>query len=123
MPRAKTVVPGRARRKKVMKAVKGNYSGRRKLYRTAKETLLRAMQFAYAHRRRKKRDFRALWIVRINAAVRPHGLSYSAFIAGLKRADIAVNRKVLAELALSDPPAFARLAEAARAAAPTAKAS
>ena len=116
MPRAKTVVPGRARRKKVMKAAKGNYSGRRKLFRTAKETLLRAMQFAYAHRRRKKRDFRALWIARINAATRPHGLSYSAFIAGLKRADIAVNRKVLAELAISDPQAFEQLCQAARAA-------
>jgi large subunit ribosomal protein L20 len=106
-----------------MKAVKGNYSGRRKLYRTAKETLLRATHFAYEHRRRKKRDFRGLWIARINAAVRPHGLSYSAFIAGLKRGDIAVNRKVLADLALSDPTAFARLCEMARSASPSAKAS
>lgn len=114
MPRTKTVVPGKARRKKIMKAAKGNFGGRRKLYRTAKETVLRSMQFAYEHRRLKKRDFRRLWIARINAAVRIHGLSYSTFIAGLKRAEITVNRKILAELAINDTGAFERLVELAR---------
>ena len=114
MPRTKTVVPGRARRKKVLKAAKGNFGGRRKLYRTAKETQMRSLQFAYEHRRLKKRDFRRLWITRINAAVRQHGLSYSTFISGLKRAEITVNRKVLAELAVNDSTAFERLVELSR---------
>jgi large subunit ribosomal protein L20 len=114
MPRTKTVVPGRRRRKKVMKAVKGNFQGRRKLFQTAKETLLRSMQFAYEHRRTKKREFRALWITRINAAARMHGLSYSALISGLKTAEITINRKVLADLAVNDMPAFAQLAEVAK---------
>jgi len=116
MPRSKTVVPGRARRKKVMKAAKGNFQGRRKLYQSAVETVMRGLQFAYNHRREKKRNFRALWIVRINAAVRPHGLSYSTFISGLKKADINVNRKVLAELAIHDEAAFGKLVELASAA-------
>ena len=123
MPRTKTVVPGRARRRKVMKASKGNFGGRRKLYQTAVETLMRARQFAYEHRRTKKRDFRRLWIVRINAAARQHGISYSALMAGLKRADVAVNRKVLADLAVHDMTAFAKLVEMARAEAPAARAS
>lgn len=114
MPRSKTVVPGRARRKKVMKAAKGNVGGRRKLYQTAVETVMRGMQFAYVHRRQKKRDFRRLWIVRINAAVRPHGMSYSTFIAGLKRAEVTVNRKVLADLAIHDTVAFERLVTLAK---------
>lgn len=116
MPRSKTVVPGRARRKKVMKAAKGNYSGRRKLYKSALQTVQRAGQFAYEHRRTKKRDFRSLWIVRINAAAREAGLSYSTLIAGLKKANIEVNRKLLADLAVHDAPAFAKLAEVAKAA-------
>jgi large subunit ribosomal protein L20 len=114
MPRTKTVVPGRRRRKKVMKAVKGNFQGRRKLFQTAKETLLRSMQFAYEHRRTNKRELRALWITRINAAARIHGLSYSALISGLKQAEISINRKVLADLAVNDMPAFAQLAEVAK---------
>jgi large subunit ribosomal protein L20 len=114
MPRTKTVVPGRRRRKKVMAAVKGNFSGRRKLYQTARETLTRSLQFAYEHRRNKKREFRALWITRINAAARIHGLSYSALISGLKQAEITINRKVLADLAVHDLPAFAQLAEVAK---------
>ena len=114
MPRSKTVVPGRARRKKVMKAAKGNFGGRRKLYQSAVETVMRGLQFAYNHRREKKRDFRRLWIVRINAAVRPHGMSYSTFIAGLKRADITVNRKVLADLAITDATAFEGLVKLAK---------
>ena len=114
MPRTKTVVPGRARRKKVMKAVKGNFQGRRKLYQTAKETLLRSMQFAYEHRRTKKREFRALWITRINAAARIHGLSYSRLVAGLKKGGVEINRKILADLAVRDADAFGRLAEVAK---------
>ncbi len=114
MPRTKTVVPGRARRRKVMKAVKGNFGGRRKLYQTARETLTRSLQFAYEHRRRKKRDFRRLWITRINAAVRLHGLSYSRLIAGLKTAQVEIDRKTLADLAVREPASFATLCELAK---------
>ena len=116
MPRSKTVVPGRARRKKGLKSTKGNYSGRRKLYKTALQTSQRAGQFAYEHRRLKKRDFRRLWITRINAAARLNGMSYSTLIAGLKKASIEVNRKLLADLAVRDAGAFAKIAEVAKAA-------
>ena len=116
MPRAKTVVPGRARRRKVLKAAKGNYSGRRKLFKTALQTLQRSGNFAYEHRRNRKREFRRLWITRINAAARINGLSYSTLISGLKRANIEVNRKLLADLAVRDAPAFAQLAEVAKSA-------
>ena len=114
MPRAKTVVPGRARRRKVLKAAKGNFAGRRKLYKSALQTVQRAGQFAYEHRRLRKRDFRRLWIVRINAAARINGLSYSTLISGLKRANVEVNRKLLADLAVRDTVAFAKLAEVAK---------
>ncbi|NOT35506.1 MAG: 50S ribosomal protein L20 [Candidatus Eisenbacteria bacterium] len=117
MPRAKTVVPGRARRKKVLKTTKGNYSGRRKLYKTALQTMQRAGQFAFEHRRLRKRDFRSLWITRINAAARINGMSYSTLIAGLKRANVEVNRKLLADLAVRDAAAFAKLADVAKSAA------
>jgi len=117
MPRAKTVVPGRSRRRKIMKAAKGNFQGRRKLYKSALQTVQRAGQFAYEHRRTKKRDFRRLWIQRINAAAREIGLSYSALISGLKKANVEVNRKLLADLAVRDAAAFAKLAEKAKAAA------
>jgi large subunit ribosomal protein L20 len=113
MPRTKTVVPGRKRRRKVLTAAKGT-RGRRKLYQTARETLLRGMQFAFRDRRAKKRDFRRLWIVRINAAARLHGLSYNEFIRGLKVAQVGIDRKVLADLAVRDAAAFARLAEVAK---------
>ena len=116
MPRAKTVVPGRARRRKVLKAAKGSI-GRRKNYKSALQTTQRAGQFAYEHRRTKKRDFRRLWITRINAAARINGLSYSALIAGLKKANVDVNRKFLADLAVRDEAAFAQLAEVAKTAA------
>lgn len=116
MPRSKTVVPGRARRRKVLKAAKGNFAGRRKLYKTALQTMQRAGQFAWEHRRTKKRDFRALWIVRINAAARLNGLSYSKLMSGLKAANIDVNRKLLADLAVRDSAAFAKLAEVAKSA-------
>jgi large subunit ribosomal protein L20 len=117
MPRTKTVVPARRRRRKVMKAAKGNIGGRRKLYKSALQTLQRAGQFAYEHRRTRKRDFRSLWIQRINAAARQLGMSYSTLIAGLKRANIDVNRKLLADLAVRDAAAFAKLAEKAKSAA------
>jgi large subunit ribosomal protein L20 len=97
-----------------MKAAKGNFSGRRKLYKTALQTVQRAGQYAYEHRRLKKRDFRRLWIQRINAAAREAGLSYNALISGLKRAKIEVNRKFLADLAVRDAAAFAKLAEKAK---------
>lgn len=116
MPRARGGSKTRQRRKKVLKQAKGYVGGRRKLYRTAAETVLRAGAFAYKGRKQKKRQFRSLWIVRINAACRPLGLSYSTLMAGLKRAGVALDRKILAELAATDPAAFTRLAETARAA-------
>src|ERR671923_2758363 len=109
MPRAKGGAKTRQRRKKVLKKAKGYFGGRRKLYRSAAETVLRAGAFAYRDRRQKKRRARALWIVRINAACRAAGLSYSKFMNGLKKAGILLDRKVLAELAMNDPGAFAKL--------------
>jgi large subunit ribosomal protein L20 len=114
MPRAKGGPKTRHRRKKVLKQAKGYVGGRRKLFRTAKETVLRAGAFAYRDRRQKKRRARALWITRVNAACRLNGLSYSAFMAGLRRAGIAVDRKILAELAVSDAAAFSQLVAAAK---------
>jgi large subunit ribosomal protein L20 len=114
MPRAKGGAKTRQRRKKVLKKAKGYFGGRRKLYRTAKETVLRAGAFAYRDRRQKKRLARSLWIVRINAACRELGLSYSTFMNGLKNAGVMLDRKVLAELAVNDPGAFAKLAERAK---------
>jgi large subunit ribosomal protein L20 len=115
MPRAKGGSKTRQRRKKVLKKAKGYFGGRRKLYKTAAETVLRAGAFAYRGRKQKKRLARSLWIVRINAACRQVGLSYSKFMAALKKAGIHLDRKVLAELAVNDPPAFAKLTETARA--------
>jgi large subunit ribosomal protein L20 len=115
MPRAKGGPKTHRRRKKILKKAKGYFGGRRKLYKTAAETVLRAGAFAYRGRKQKKRRARALWIVRINAACRQAGLSYSAFMAALKRAGILLDRRVLAELAVTDPPAFAKLTETARA--------
>jgi large subunit ribosomal protein L20 len=115
MPRAKGGPKTRQRRKKVLKKAKGYVGGRRKLYRTANETVLRAGAFAYRHRRQKKRTQRALWIVRINAACRQAGLSYSVFMSALRKAGVLLDRKVLAELAVSDPAGFAKLAETAKA--------
>ena len=114
MPRAKGGAKTRQRRQKVLKKAKGYFGGRRKLYRTAKETVLRAGAFAYRDRRQKKRLARGLWIVRINAACRELGLSYSTFMSGLKKAGVMLDRKVLAELAVNDPGAFAKLAERAK---------
>jgi large subunit ribosomal protein L20 len=117
MPRAKGGPNTRHRRKKTLKKAKGYVGGRHRLYRTAAETALRAGAFAYRDRRQKKRRARALWIVRINAACRQVGLSYSTFMAGLKRAGILLDRKILAELAVSDPAQFAKLADTAKASA------
>ncbi len=115
MPRAKGGVKTRRRHKKILKKAKGYVGGRRRLYRTAKETVLRAGAFAFRDRRAKKRQFRSLWIVRINAAARALGLSYGALMNGLKKAGVTLDRKILAELAVKDPGTFAKLAEAAKA--------
>jgi large subunit ribosomal protein L20 len=115
MPRVKRGVTARARHKKVLEMAKG-YRGRRKnVYRIAKEAVMKAGQYAYRDRRERKRQFRALWIVRINAAARELGMTYSVFINGLKKAAIDMDRKVLADLAVFDKPAFARIAEQAKA--------
>ena len=116
MPRVKRGFKARRRKKKVMKLAKGNVGGRRKLYRQARETVERGLTYAYRDRKVRKRDFRSLWIVRINAAVRAAGLSYSRFIQGLKKAGIEMDRKVLADLAVSQPQAFGAIAEKAKAA-------
>jgi large subunit ribosomal protein L20 len=115
MPRVKRGVTARARHKKVLDQAKG-YRGRRKnVYRIAKEAVMKAGQYAYRDRRQRKRQFRALWIVRINAAARELGMTYSVFINGLKKAAIDMDRKVLADLAVFDKPAFAKIAEQAKA--------
>ena len=115
MPRAKGGAKTRQRRKKILKKAKGYVGGRSRLYRTAKETVLRAGAFAYRDRKAKKRTARRLWIARINAACRAAGLTYSVFIAALKKAGIGLDRKILAELAVRDPGGFAKLAETAKA--------
>jgi large subunit ribosomal protein L20 len=114
MARVKTTVARLKRRNKILRAAKGARGGRSKLYKTAKETVERALRYAYRDRRSKKREFRSLWIVRINAAAREHDLSYSRFMAGLKDAGVVINRKVLADLAVSDPAAFGELAAVAK---------
>lgn len=114
MARVKTGVVRRRRHKKVLKLARGFYSGRRKHFRKAKEQLERSLVYAYRDRRRKKRDFRRLWIVRINAACRLNDLSYSKFINGLRKAGIELDRKILADLAMNDTAAFAKIAEAAK---------
>jgi large subunit ribosomal protein L20 len=110
MPRVKRGVAARARHKKVLKQAKGFRGRRKNVYRIAKQAVMKAGQYAYRDRRQKKRQFRALWIARINAAVRELGMSYSVFMAGLKRANIDIDRKVLADLAVADKPAFAKIA-------------
>ena len=116
MPRAKGGSKTRQRRKKVLKQAKGYWGGRRRLYRPAAETVLRAGVFAYKGRKQKKRRARALWIIRVNAACRTLGLSYSVFMNGLKKAGIEVDRKILADLAVHDPAAFTALVDKARSA-------
>ncbi len=114
MPRAKNNVAAHRRHRKVLNAARGNYGGRSKLYRTAKETVQKGLAYAYRDRRTKKRIIRRLWIIRINAAARQNGLSYSVFINGLKKAGVDLNRKMLADIAVRDVSAFANLAELAR---------
>ena len=116
MPRAKRSVASRARRKKVLSQAKGYYGARSRTFKVTKQAVIKAGQYAYRDRRQRKRQFRSLWIVRINAAARIHGLSYSQFIAGLKKAAIEVDRKVLADLAMHEKEAFAVIAEQAKAA-------
>ena len=116
MPRVKRGVTARARHKKVLKKAKGYYGARRRTYRAAKQAVIKAGQYAYRDRRQRKRQFRALWIIRINAAARRLDLSYSQFINGLLKASIEVDRKMLAELAVTDSKAFTALVEKAKAA-------
>jgi large subunit ribosomal protein L20 len=116
MPRVKRGVTARARHKKVFAQAKGFRGRRKNVFRVAKQAVMKAGQYAYRDRRNRKRDFRALWIARINAAVRELGMSYSVFMSALKKANIAIDRKVLADLAVQDKPAFARIATQAKAA-------
>ena len=114
MPRVKGGTVTRKRRKKVLKLAKGYYGSKHTLYEVANQQVMKSLQYAFRDRRQKKRDFRKLWITRINAAARINGLSYSRLMHGLKLAGIEVNRKMLAELAISDAAAFAQLAETAK---------
>lgn len=114
MPRVKRSTNRRDSRRKTLKLAKGYFLTKSKLYRAAQEAVEKALRYAYVGRRRKKRDFRALWILRINAACRAHGLSYSKFIGALKKSGVELNRKVLADLAVNQPTAFAALVEKAK---------
>ena len=114
MARARNSVASRRRRKKVLKLAKGYFGARSRLFRTAQEAVNRAQQYAYRDRRVRKREFRKLWIARINAAARLNGISYSQLIHGLSLAEIVVNRKILADLAVRDPEAFTAIAEQAK---------
>ena len=116
MPRVKGGVVSRKRRKRVLKLAKGYFGSKHTLYKTANEQVMKSLQYSYRDRRQKKRDFRKLWITRINAAARMNGLSYSKLMHGLKLAGIEVNRKMLADLAVADAAAFTALAETAKAA-------
>lgn len=114
MARVKRGVIAKARHKKILRKAKGYYGARSRTYKVAKQAVIKAGQYAYRDRRQRKRQFRALWITRINAAARLHGLSYSRLVNGLNRADIQVDRKVLADIAVHDPEAFGAIAQAAR---------
>ena len=114
MPRVKRGTVRRAKRKKLLTLAKGYYANKSKLYRSAKESVDTALKYAFVGRRRKKRDFRRLWIVRINAAAREHGLSYSVFIQGLEAAGVTLDRKMLADMAVNEPASFAAIAKQAR---------
>ena len=116
MPRVKRGVQARASHKKILKKAKGYYGARSKVFRVAKQAVTKAGQYAYRDRRQRKRQFRMLWIARINAASRLNGLSYSRFINGLKKANIEIDRKVLADIAVHDAPGFSAIAEQAKAA-------
>lgn len=114
MPRAKRGFKARRRRNRVLKLASGYFGAKSKLFRPANQAVMKSLTYAYRHRRTKKRDFRKLWIARINAGVRMHGLSYSRFICGLKKANIEINRKMLSEMAIHDPAAFGKLCEVAK---------
>ena len=114
MPRAKGGPKTRARRKRVLNLAEGYWGAKSKLFRPATEAVDRALKYAYRDRKARKRDFRRLWIARINAAARLNGLSYSKFIAGLAKSGVALDRKILADLAISDPAGFTKLAESAK---------
>ena len=116
MPRVKGGVVSRKRRKRVLKLAKGYFGSKHTLYKTANEQVMKSLQYAYRDRRQKKRDFRKLWITRINAAARMNGLSYSKLMHGLKLANIAINRKMLSEMAIHDAEGFTKLCEEAKAA-------
>jgi large subunit ribosomal protein L20 len=116
MPRARSNVPRLKRKKQIMKAARGAYGARSKLWKPAKETVERGWRYAYRDRKNKKRDFRRLWITRINAGARLNDMSYSTFMNGLAKAGIEIDRKILADLAITDPSAFTALAEKARSA-------
>ena len=116
MPRVKRGVVAHRRHKKILKLAKGYYGARSRIFRVAKQAVTKAGQYAYRDRRQRKRQFRALWITRINAQSRTNGLSYSRLIAGLKKAEIGLDRRVLADLAVHDKPAFAAIVEQAKAA-------
>ena len=115
MPRVTMAVPRHRKKKRYFRAARGYWGGRSKLWRIAKNAVERGWQYSYRDRKQRKREFRRLWITRINAAARQHGLSYSRFMNGLKLAGVEVNRKVLADLAVRDPAAFAAVVEQARA--------
>ena len=115
MARVKNGVIAKAKHKKILKKAKGYYGARSKLFKTAKQAVIKAGQYAYRDRRAKKREFRALWIIRINAAARACGLTYSTMMNGLKKASVEIDRKVLADLAVHEPAAFEKVAEQARA--------
>lgn len=114
MPRVKNSVATRKRRKKILKLAKGYFGSKSKLFRVANQQVMKSLAYAYRDRKARKRDFRKLWITRINAAARNNGLSYSRFIDGLKKAGVEINRKMLAELAVNDPEAFSHLAKVAK---------
>ena len=114
MPRVRSNVARLKRKKQIMKAARGGFGARSKLWKAAKENVERGWRYAYRDRKNKKRDFRRLWITRINAAAHQHGMSYSVFINGLKKAGIEIDRKVLADIAVRDPQAFAAIADQVR---------
>ena len=114
MPRSVNAVASRARRKKVLKLAKGNFGSRGNVWNVAKNTVEKGLQYAYAHRQLKKRTFRSLWIMRINAAVRAQGMTYSQFIGKLNAKGIVLNRKVLADLAMNEPKAFEAIVNAVK---------
>ncbi len=117
MPRARSNVPRLKRKKQIMKAARGGFGGRSKLWKAAKENVERGWRYAYRDRKNKKRDFRRLWITRINAAARREGMSYSELMHGLRLAEVELDRKMLADIAVRDPETFRRFAERAREAA------